>query len=121
MTLDPIQFRAELYPAEKSGPAAAPHRARVDAPAKVSPAGMGEYPASGPAGPAPAAVVPWVDPAVAGCPDLGNPEEQMRTLLSLHDLFARRSDPIARNAAAVLLEEVRNRIVLNGQLNNLVE
>jgi len=53
--------------------------------------------------------------------ELGDFSTQMRTLLSLRVLFAGRNDPIARNASAVIREEVRNRLVLREHLNSLVE
>jgi hypothetical protein len=130
MLVDAERLRAELFPAVREPPP--PPR-----PADIAPAGPQRTEKSDravsedfnaaaigirerlPAPPpnAPAAVAPL--PVVRDT--LGDSAEQMRTLLSLHAVFAGRTDAIARNAASAIRDEVHNRLVLKEHLNSLIE
>lgn len=58
---------------------------------------------------------------IGAASELGDSHTQMRTLLSLDALFSQRDDAIGRNAASVIREEVRNRLVLREHINGLID
>lgn len=64
---------------------------------------------------------PWLTPAVGGVAAFGSPDEQVRTLMELHETLDARTDPVGRHAAAAVRAEIEGFRVFLAHINSLVE